>query len=112
MATLPEVSILPIPNRPGVLHLASELRTPKCALGSPPGRASTCASRRPTHPGSIRSSAGSRLARTTTTASTEGALEKCEVHVAHEIDRVRCAGELEARFGDIDVQPALRSEEH
>src|SRR5271166_7057267 len=25
MATLPEVSILPIPNRPGVLHLASEL---------------------------------------------------------------------------------------
>src|SRR5271166_5259174 len=28
MATLPEVSILPIPNRPGVLHLASELRVP------------------------------------------------------------------------------------
>ena len=26
LATLPEVSILPIPNRPGVLHLASELR--------------------------------------------------------------------------------------
>jgi hypothetical protein len=29
MATLPEVSILPIPNRRGVLHLASELRRAK-----------------------------------------------------------------------------------